>query len=158
MQDGDVSIVPPTTATTDSDTGAANFDLSYPSSTSSGVLGITETPQGGYTLQPVDGDNAVCTNIATGDPIAVTNSGEAGFTVPVDPTAAVTCTVYNRAPNPVASLTLSKEWVVNGQTYADGDQPQGLSASASIAGTPGWGVPRTGLQTGQTPGSASRRR
>ncbi len=152
VQDGDVSIVPPTTATTDSDTGAANFDLSYPSSTSSGVLGITETPQGGYTLQPVDGDNAVCTNIATGDPIAVTNSGEAGFTVPVDPTAAVTCTVYNRAPNPVASLTLSKEWVVNGQTYADGDQPQGLSASASIAGTPqGWGVPRTGLQTGQTP-------
>jgi len=152
VQDGDVSIIPPTTVTTASETGAANFELSYPTSTSSGVLGITETPQSGFTLQPVDGDNAVCTNIATGDPVTVTNSGTTGFTVPVDPTAAVTCAVYNRAPNPVASLTLSKEWVVNGQTYADGDQPEGLAASASIGGTPqGWGVPRTGLQAGQTP-------
>ncbi|WP_454042033.1 DUF7927 domain-containing protein [Cellulosimicrobium sp. Marseille-Q8652] len=151
-QSGDVTVDAPSSVTTAAETGAATFALSYPTSTSSGVIGVMETPQSGFTLQPVDGDNAVCTNIATGAPVTVTNSGAVGFTVPVDPTTAVTCTVYNRAPNPVASLTLSKEWVINGQTYADGDQPQGLSASASIAGTPqGWGVPRTGLQAGQTP-------
>ncbi|MEV7964000.1 isopeptide-forming domain-containing fimbrial protein [Oerskovia paurometabola] len=151
-QSGDVTVEAPATVTTAAGTGAANFDLSYPTSTSSGVVGVAETQQPGFTLQQVDGANAVCTDIVTGDTVTATNSGATGFTVPVDPTTAVTCTVYNRAPNPVASLTLSKQWVVNGQTYADGAQPEGLSASASIAGTPqAWGVPRTGLQAGQTP-------
>ncbi|KRC42074.1 hypothetical protein ASE15_19060 [Oerskovia sp. Root22] len=151
-QSGDVTVEDPSTVTTAAGTGAANFDLSYPSSTSSGVVGVMETQQSGFTLQQVDGANAVCTDIVTGDTVTATNSGATGFTVPVDPTTAVTCTVYNRAPNPVASLTLSKEWIVNGETYTDGAQPDGLSASASIAGTlQGWGVPRTGLQAGQTP-------
>ncbi|MBD7982622.1 VWA domain-containing protein, partial [Oerskovia merdavium] len=151
-QSGDVTVEDPSTVTTAAGTGAANFDLSYPSSTSSGVVGVMETQQSGFTLQQVDGANAFCTDIVTGDTVTATNSGATGFTVPVDPTTAVTCTVYNRAPNPVASLTLSKEWVVNGTTYANGAQPAGLDASAAIAGTSqGWGVPRTGLQEGQTP-------
>ncbi|MBE7699889.1 VWA domain-containing protein, partial [Oerskovia sp. Sa1BUA8] len=150
-QTGGVTVDAPATATTAVGTGAANFGLTFAGGTTSGTVGVLETQQPGFTLQQVDGANAVCTNILTGDPVTVTNDGANGFDVPVTATAAVTCTIYNRAPSPVASLVVNKTWVVNGTSYADGQQPGALTAVAQVAGTPqAWGVPRTGLQQGQS--------
>jgi fimbrial isopeptide formation D2 family protein len=150
-QTGGVTVDAPATATTAVGTGAANFGLTFAGGTTSGTVGVMETQQPGFTLQQVDGANAVCTNILTGDPVTVTNDGVNGFDVPVTATAAVTCTIYNRAPSPVASLVVNKTWVVNGQSFADGLQPGALTAAAQVAGTPqAWGVPRTGLQQGQS--------
>ncbi|MFF3065816.1 VWA domain-containing protein [Oerskovia sp. NPDC057915] len=150
-QSAGVTVNAPTTTTTAVGTGAANFDLTFAGGTTSGTVGVMETQQSGFTLQQVGGANAVCTNLATGADVTVTNSGDTGFLVPVSTTAAVSCTIYNRAPSPVASLVLNKTWVVNGQTYPDGQQPAALTAAASVAGTPQpWTVPRTGLQEGQS--------
>ncbi|WP_066461043.1 VWA domain-containing protein [Sanguibacter suarezii] len=147
-----VSVDAPGTATTAAGTGAANFALTFAGGVTSGNVSLTETLIGGFTLHQVNGFNAVCTDVATGANIPVTNDGTTGFTVAATSTGSVSCDVYNRAPAETASLTLSKQWVVNGTTYADGQQPEGLDASATIDGTDqGWGVPRTGFQIPTSP-------
>lgn len=67
--------------------------------------------------------------------------------------AAVVCTITN-TPKSV-SVVVSKVWVVNGQTFANGSQPQGLSAQLQLTGPTGssatdqaWGVPRAGYAWG----------
>ncbi|MFD6166649.1 VWA domain-containing protein [Oerskovia sp. NPDC060287] len=150
-QSAGMGVDAPATTATAAGTGAANFGLTFTGGTTSGTVGVMETQQSGFTLQQVGGANAVCTNLVTGASVTVTNSGDTGFEVPVSATAAVSCTVYNRAPSPVASLVVDKTWVVNGTSYADGQQPGALTAAAQVAGTPqAWGVPRTGLQQGQS--------
>ena len=147
-----VSVDDPSTATTAPGTGAVNFGLTFSGGVTSADLSLTETLQGGFTLHPIGGFNAVCTNIATGESVPVTNVGTTGFTVPATSTTSISCDVYNRAPAATASLTLSKQWVVNGTSYADTEQPDGLTASAAIDGTgQSWGVPRTGFEIPATP-------
>ena len=89
---------------------------------------MTETQQPGFTLVPVGGFNAVCTRPDTGASIPVTNTA-LGFTVGTDFEFGVTCTVYNRAPNPPAEIVVDKQWTITDTTsgttttYADGTQP-----------------------------------
>lgn len=128
-----VSVDPPTAQVTADDTGAANFPLTFTGGVTSGPVTLTETPQAGYALQPVDGANAVCTRIDTGATIPVDNTTN-GFTVDATSDGSISCSVYNRAPDPRATVELHKRWVVNGVTVPDGQQPLGLTARGELNG------------------------
>ncbi|QDZ15003.1 VWA domain-containing protein [Humibacter ginsenosidimutans] len=149
--------VSPSTGETASGTGAIGFGLAFPGGTPSADFTATETQQDGFTLQQVSGMNAVCTDLNTGLAVTVRNSGSLGFTARVGSDQAVSCTVYNRAASPTADVTLSKQWVINGQTYADPNQPAAFLASATLTG-PGsvgatpqpWNVVRTGYSVNDT--------
>ena len=146
-----VSVDPPTSRTTADGTGAVNFPLTFTGGTTTGPITVTETQQPGFTIQPVAGANAVCVRSDTGASIPVTNSGALGFQVDAATSYPVSCTIYNRAPSPEASVVLDKTWIVDGTTYAEGQQPAGLDAVGRIDGTSqGWGVPRTGFSQGDT--------
>ena len=81
-----------------------------------------------------------------GAALAVTNAASGpGFTVAANSGYPVSCTVYNTAPQPPASMVVAKIWNVNGTRYANGAQPPELSAALTLSGTPQeWGVARTG--------------
>ena len=148
--DAGVTIDPPTTRVTATGTGAVNFPLTFAGGVQSGALTFTETQQAGYTLQQVGGANAVCTRTDTGASIPATNSGALGFQVTANITYPVTCTVYNRAPSPQASVVLEKTWSINGQIYPEGLQPAGFVATGSVDGTvQGWNVVVGGFTAGQ---------
>ncbi|QIG38594.1 VWA domain-containing protein [Microbacterium sp. 4R-513] len=143
--------------TTANGTGTVSYPLTFPGGTTSASVTVVETQQPGFALQPVGGQNAVCTNLNTNTPVVPTANPALGFTVSVPSTQAVNCVIYNRAPNPPADLTVSKTWVVNGVTYADGAQPGGLSSQLQITGPgaagatdQGWGVTRTGYTQGDS--------
>ncbi|NKS42551.1 hypothetical protein GS496_18615 [Rhodococcus hoagii] len=145
--------VDPPAATTD-ETGGVSFEVGFPQGQTSGGVTVTETQKPDYTLVTQDGLNASCVDRVTGDPVAVTNSGETGFDITVDFDSAVTCTVYNRAP--AVEVTVDKEWVVDGVTYREGSQPDGLDATLTLSGPGGaplteqsWGVPRGGYDLGE---------
>ena len=73
-----------------------------------------------------------------------------GFTVAANSGYPVSCTIYNTAPQPPASMVVAKIWNVNGTRYVNGAQPPELSAALTLGGTPQeWGVVRTGLNAGQ---------
>ena len=137
----DVTVTAPTTRTTAAGTGAVNFPLTFAGGTTTGPVTLTETLQSGYMLQQVGGLNAVCTRIDTGASVPVTNNGGPWLHRDGRIHYPVSCTVYNRAPNPPASVVLNKTWVINGTTYAEGSQPAGFVATGTIAGTnQPWGV------------------
>lgn len=145
--------VDPPAATTD-ETGGVSFEVGFPQGQTSGGVTVTETQKPDYTLVTQDGLNASCVDRVTGDPVAVTNSGETGFDITVDFDSAVTCTVYNRAP--AVEVTVDKEWIVDGVTYREGSQPDGLDATLTLSGPGGaplteqsWGVPRGGYDLGE---------
>ncbi len=151
-----VTVSAPATRVTAAATGAVNFPLQFVGTTS-GPVTITETTQPGYTLRQVQGQNAVCTRTDDGTAVAVTNSGTAGFTVTGNATAPISCQVYNEAPRPQASVVVDKQWVVNGTTYEEGSQPDGIDAQLSLTGPEGavatsqqWGITRTGYAAGDT--------
>lgn len=131
-------------------TGALSFDVDFGQNVTSGGVTVTEQPQTGYALWPVDGSNAVCTRLSDDEPVAVTDVGGEGFSVTALAGDGISCTVYNRADNPPAQVTVDKEWVVNGApAVPDGQQPAGLTAALTVAGNgQPWGVPVTGLKQG----------
>ncbi|WP_127792859.1 hypothetical protein [Agromyces sp. LHK192] len=132
-------------------TGAVNFPLQFATSGTTGSVNITETVQPGYSIVTTGGQNAVCSRLDNGASVPVTNIGATGFTVGVDPTVAVTCTVWNRPPQPQADVTVEKQWVVNGQTFPNGSQPVGISAGLLLDGSAqDWGTTRTGFTSGGT--------
>ncbi|WP_170206131.1 prealbumin-like fold domain-containing protein [Klugiella xanthotipulae] len=136
---------------TQAGTGAVNFPLSFSGGTTTGTVKLAETQQAGYNLVTQGGKRAVCQNIATGAAVTVTNDGvdPNAFSVDVPSTVAVSCTVYNRPPVPVASITVDKKWIVNGVSFNDGDQPLGFNSQLTLAGTnQAWSVARTGLTAG----------
>lgn len=139
------------TGSTVAGTGAVNFPLQYAGGSSTATVTVTEQQQDGFTLVTQASERAVCTDIATGDPVEVTNDPDdpLAFSVDAPATAAITCTVYNRAPQPQAGLTVDKEWVVNGTTYTEGNQPIGLDAQLTLDGTPqAWSSERGGYAGG----------
>ncbi len=141
--------VAPQSGTTADDTGAVSFDLTFGQGTSSGPITVTETIQSGYTLVPQAGLNATCRRLDTSAPVTVTNSGGSGFLVQGQRDFPISCLVYNRAPSPTASVVVNKSWVVNGVTYPEGQQPEGLEATLLVDGTQlGWGVRRGGYERG----------
>ncbi|MBO3086605.1 DUF7927 domain-containing protein [Cellulomonas fengjieae] len=141
-------------ATTDS-SSAVNFPLTYGGGVTSGAIEVQEQPQTGTTLFPVDGANAVCTDLDTDQPLTVTNAEPTGFTVDVPSTDAVTCTVYNQVAAP-ASVTVDKEWAINGAApVPEGSQPAGFTSQLTLTGPDGaaasnqpWRVTRSGYVAG----------
>ncbi|MBN0039096.1 VWA domain-containing protein [Cellulosimicrobium cellulans] len=129
----DIGGLPGTQTTTDDGTGAVNFPLEdFPGET---TVTVTEAQQPGHTVVPVAGSNAVCTLRTADQPegvaLEVSNTGDAespGFSFPMSSGSAVSCVIYNQAPAPRASLSVSKTWVVNGVELENGEQPPGLSA------------------------------
>lgn len=113
-------------------TGAVNLPLTFAGGTTSGTVKVTEDPQG-HSIVTSSGKNAVCTDVATGGAITVTNETN-GFSIPVSSTQAVTCTVWNRPPLPQSTYSVDKVWVVNGETYPNGQQPIGLTAQLTVGG------------------------
>ncbi len=88
----------------------------------------------------------MCTRVDTGATILPGNVTN-GFTVAANSGYPISCIVYNKAPSPLASVVLNKSWVINGTTYADGNQPVGFDASGQINTTnQAWGVERTGFR------------
>ena len=109
-----VTVNPPTSGTTADGTGAVNFPLTFAGGTTTGPVTVTETQQPGFTLQQVAGANAVCVRSDTGASIPVTNSGALGFQAAAATSYPLSCTIYNRAPTPEASVVLEKTWIVDG--------------------------------------------
>ncbi len=158
----------PATRTTEGDgTGTIGFPLTFAGGTSSGEVTLTETQQPGYTLQPVNSANAVCTNLVTGAPVIPSSNPVNGVRVAVPSGQTVNCIVYNRAPSQSATVQVDKVWQIldtDGDslgTYRlpgdDGSLPAGLGGQLTLSG-PGsapvsdqdWGVARVGYRTGDS--------
>ena len=90
-------VTPPSGAT--SGDGTVNFTVP-----DSSTATINETQQSGYQLVQQNGSNAVCTS--GGNPVASTNSGTTGFSVPIGSRQILSCTVVNSLIP--ATLTLHK--------------------------------------------------
>jgi hypothetical protein len=93
--------------------GAVTFRKTTPGAAAS--LRFTETPpagERGFSLVQQDGANATCTS-STGRRVAVADVHADGFTVGTEPDEVLTCTVYDRAPEPPSEptthLTLIKQ-------------------------------------------------
>lgn len=134
-------------------TGAVSFKVDGIPVGGTQAVNITETQQSGYTLVPQGAGaaarNAVCKD-ETGAAQTVTNNGALGFTVNALQAKIVSCTVYNQAPNPQASIKVNKNWVINGTAYANGSQPFG-TANLTLAGAAkNFGQEYTGYTQGNT--------
>ncbi|WP_402840253.1 VWA domain-containing protein [Microbacterium sp. GXS0129] len=156
-QTAGVSVTSPT-QTTAADTGVATFPLTY-SGTSSGTIRVTEAQQSGYAVVTQSGFTAVCTakqldGSSVNLPVTnIVDAAHPGFAVDVPQQAAVSCTVFNRAPVTDTSVTVDKHWVINGGAEVANDQLPlaGVSASLQLDGTDqAWGSARDGV----TPGNA----
>ena len=107
--------------TTNDGTGSVNFPLTFPGGVTTAPVTVTETQQPGYTLVTQSGQNAVCTNLNTSQPVPVTNSGALGFTVDrAEHRRGVVHRLQPRAAQPHASVVVNKRWVINGQTFDRG--------------------------------------
>lgn len=136
---------------TAADTGAVNFPLTFSGGTTSGSVTFAETQKSGYTLAQQGGKNAVCKRVDTGASVTSSNSGDLGFTVTANREYPISCTVYNQAPNTQATVSVAKKWVVNGTEYANGDQPDDLSAVPTLDGaTKSFGTTYTGYTKGDS--------
>ena len=153
--------LPSTQVTRPDGTGTVNFPLTFPGGVTSAPVTIKEMQQSGYTLVTQGTKNAVCRNLSDGSAVTVTNDattpGQPGFSITATPSAPIACSVYNRAPQPRANVTVSKRWVINGTPFADGSQPDAFQAALSLTGpgiqtpTPqGWDVTREGYSVGDT--------
>ncbi|WP_066582009.1 DUF7927 domain-containing protein [Cellulomonas timonensis] len=141
--------VAPASGQTADVTGALSFALT--DNTDATRLQLVETVQPGFSIEQVDGANAVCTDLNTQASVAVDNVTE-GFSLPVPPNAAITCQVYNRSPASAATVVVDKEWVINGgDPVPEGNQLEGLQASLELdATTTPWGVTVSGYTEGAT--------
>ena len=146
-------VTPATQSGSTGATGAVNFPLEFTSGVTSGTINIAETQQAGYNIVTQGGKRAVCKIVGSGAAVEVTNDpgNPNGFSVNAPAADPVTCTVYNKPPLPQASITVDKTWVVNGTSYADGDQPLGINAQLRLGNSDqAWGDPRSGLSVGSS--------
>ena len=129
-----------TTETDQTGTVTFNLEADLPGETE---LQLSERQLTGYTLLPVngqpDGPRAVCTAVGSGETRQVSNDpddpdGVLLADIPVH--ESTTCTFYNQAPDEATSVQVDKRWVVNGEVFADGDQPSGLEASLNLGVEP----------------------
>ncbi|MBM9432889.1 hypothetical protein [Flaviflexus equikiangi] len=120
---------------------------------------FVETQQDGYEIVPqvFNGQSANASCFVNGQQVPVTNAGELGFTVNVSAQGIVSCLVQNRILPVDASVTVDKEWIIEGESVANGDQPAGWNAQLTLTGpegaaatNQGWGVTRTGYTEGDT--------
>lgn len=147
----------PATETTGAD-GAVAFDLTFPKDARNVGLTVAETQQGGFELVTQGGFNATCVDDRH-HVVPVVNDdsmpGRPAFLLHLAKDEKVKCVVYNRPVK--AEVTVAKQWVIDGQTFAQGSQPAGFDAVLTLTG-PGdagatpqpSGVPRAGYLEGET--------
>ena len=148
--------VPPSGVT--DTTGAVNFPVTFPRTGVATGLRITEQQQDGYSLVTRNGRNAVCRNLVTGASVPVTNVSNGFELTGVTAEDPISCTVYNREPAPHATLTVDKQWVVDGETYAHGERPEGWDAQLllSTEDRAAWGARYDGYVAGDVVTIAER--
>lgn len=132
----------------DGNTGSAGLQPFTAASVNTAVTIDESSTPAGWALA-----SATCTD-ATGSMVG-TLSGTT-YTLPaatMTPGAAITCTFTNGRP----TVTVSKVWVVDGQSYAHGSQPAGMAAQLSLTGpapagasAQAWGVARAGYSLGSS--------
>jgi uncharacterized repeat protein (TIGR01451 family) len=127
--------VAPSSGQTDAGTGALNFALTFPGGTTTSNFTAAETQQATYTLQTINGFNATCIRVDTGAAVTSSNNGALGFTVTANSAFPISCTVYNVAAQPPATVVVNKVWNVDGTLFPNGQQPAELSASLLLNGT-----------------------
>lgn len=129
--------VNPTTGTTDA-TSAALFDLNFRGSTAPAAVKVAETLPG-----PLAGASYVrtqCRTLPDGAPADVPSTGSS-FSVQVPVNGAISCTVYNRAPDPGVDITVNKTWVINGVEQPLNVMPAGTSSAVTVnGGGKAWGA------------------
>ncbi|MDR6904696.1 putative repeat protein (TIGR01451 family) [Agromyces sp. 3263] len=148
----------PANGQTGAGTGSINYPLVFAGGTTTGTVVVRETMQAGFSGLPQSGLNAVCRNLSDpAQPIiaGVTNNntvpGQPGVNVPVSPSTAVSCTFYNQAPNPAATVVVDKLWAINGQPAIPHGQNPALTGSAVVNGQgTGFGNVVGGFSAGQT--------
>ena len=80
--------------------------------------------------------------------LPVTNTTN-GFTVGANSGFPASCVVYNRAPQPPATVQVAKTWIVNGVAFPDGSQPADLAAALQLEGADWpWSTVQTGYNAG----------
>ncbi|OCG76225.1 LPXTG cell wall anchor domain-containing protein [Microbacterium sediminis] len=93
-----------------------------------------------------------CTIAATGAVISEGDGARGTVSIPTDAIGeSVTCVIVNAPAE--ASLVVTKTWEVNGETYPDGEQPEGIEAALLLdlgegATQAPWGGESTGLTAG----------
>lgn len=133
------------------DQGKARWAIKFTQpSGQTAVLKLSETQKPGWLLQSV-----ACTLDA--QPITTT-IGPDGVSIVVSglhPSAgALSCVYTNKQATP-ASVVVDKVWNVDGETFDQGDQPDGMDAVLNLTpagqtGTPDWGQTRTGFLVGDS--------
>ncbi|MGW6486245.1 hypothetical protein [Streptomyces sp. NPDC055056] len=153
--------LPDTQGTTADGTGAVSFQPIYPAGTNSADIAVTEEQRPGYDLVTQGGQNAVCTNLDTGAPVQVTNTGTdgtPGFGVDVPQLSAISCIMYNRPQQAEeAGIRVEKQWLIDGKTYTHDSRPAGYDADLTLTGPDNtaptaqeWGEDRDGYTLGDT--------
>ena len=146
----------PASGATD-DTGAVNFPITYPRTGVVTGLRITEQQQDGYSLVTQNGSNAVCRHLGTGASVPVTNVRDGFVLTGITAADPISCTVYNREPAPHATLTVDKQWVVDGEVYAHADRPEGWDAQLVLSeDRAAWGTRYDGYVAGDVVTVAER--
>ncbi|MEV7973520.1 hypothetical protein [Cellulomonas sp. NPDC089187] len=149
IADPDVTLDASSKTTEDDGTGSVAFTATYQGTPADTVMELTETQQPGYTLVSPGGAHASCVDKLDDDaPVPVTNTGETAFSVGLPEAGFINCLVYNKV---LSSVQVEKTWVIQGQTYAEGDQPADYSAQLTLTGPGGaaasnqdWGAIREG--------------
>lgn len=159
---------PASRTTTGDGSGSVEFAFKLPAeSTRSAPVTIETAVLPEHTLVTPSGKAAVCREIGSGAEVPAAAAGANAFRVSARRDTKIGCTVYYRVPDTSASLSVTKNWVVqdvDGKTTStfrvpgqtDG-LPAGLSASLRFNG-PGlkgesvqsWGEPRSKYLAGDT--------
>ena len=136
-----------TSGSTGVGSGAVSFDLTFPGGTPTAPVTLNETLQPGYTLVPLGTQRELpppghqrrgdCHQLGSDRLRRVGGERLPGQLQRVQPRA-----------QPAATLGVDKQWVINGQTFAEGAQPPDFAATLSIGGTSQGGGCRTGFQQG----------
>lgn len=148
---GTFTAAPVATTQLTNGSGNTNWSLTFSNSAGIGVLNISETQKTGF--QFVSG-SCVVTSVGGGTRTVTLTSELATPVTGIVPGDAVACQYVNK---PISvTVTVNKNWVVNGTSYANGSQPTGISATLGLspaggpAGTPAFGQLRSGFAQGQS--------
>ena len=135
---------------TDRDNGVFTVGLDFEGQPLGGTTNLTfrEKPQDGFALESVEGQNARCED-STGRSMTVENIDN-GFTLRnVGIGTGIECVLVNRELPPEASVRVDKTWVINGDEYAHGSQPDGFEAELQLSAQEESGEPSRGATWGE---------
>ena len=149
VTEGNATIAPPSDTT--DDTGSVAFELTYDEGEDQAQVLITELMQEGFELVPHGGQVADCEGAEVdsdfGDNPSITVTALAGETVQ--------CEFRNRLIP--AELVVDKQWLIDGESLSEGEQPMGFDAELELNEPGGdemipqaWGNPRSGYEVGET--------